>query len=203
MSVRVVIRGKLGHEAMRKVLNELRKHSKFRVETEEASENEIVFYEDDKPKIVFLGTPEQADWIGFMMAVKLLGDDREKALEELRARGIVPSETLKQKLTENHWVTVFTAPWCLPCMYQVALCVSFVAQTRARLMIINIEERMDLAERFNIQAVPYTVVKLGDPIEGKEIYSQLGFMDWDAFVENLERSLSGERTESSGGGSPP
>lgn len=189
MSVRVVVRGKLKHETMQKVLMELRRHSVIKVEVEESSSNSITFYEGDKPKVVFLGAPKKADWLGFVMVARLIGGRKEDVMDELRTRGLDIPRSLREKLTEEHWFMVFTAPWCTPCTYQLILCVSIVAQTKARLMVVNIEERPDLAEKFDVKAIPYTLVKVGDPLDGKEVYQQLGFVEWKAFIKRLEEHL--------------
>lgn len=92
-------------------------------------------------------------------------------------------ETFEQDVAEHDRVVVdFWAPWCGPCRMLGASLQRLVEETETPVIKVNIDENMELAQKYGVSALPTMVVLEG----GEEVKRHVGMMmysglkDWAA-----------------------
>ena len=78
----------------------------------------------------------------------------------------------------------FWAPWCGPCQ-QIAPIVEAIADEREDIIVgkVNVDEEMELAQRFRVLSIPTLVVVKGGEVTGKAV----GFRTREEILRLIEK----------------
>lgn len=78
----------------------------------------------------------------------------------------------------------FWAPWCGPCQ-QIAPIVEAIADEREDIIVgkVNVDEEMELAQRFRVLSIPTLVVFKGGEVTGKAV----GFRTREEILKLIEK----------------
>ena len=84
----------------------------------------------------------------------------------------------------------FTADWCAPCK-SMEPTVKRLAQQKYPVLVVNIDQRKDLADRFGVREIPCFVML----VNGREVDRATGVVSYDRFVQMYRRA--GQSTQGS------
>ena len=78
----------------------------------------------------------------------------------------------------------FWAPWCGPCQ-QIAPIVEAIAEEREDIIVgkVNVDEEMELAQRFRVMSIPTLVVFKGGEVSAKAV----GFRTREEILKLIEK----------------
>ena len=122
-------------------------------------------------KICYIGSPLGEEAWAFIDTIVQVSKDESNISKKSK-------EKLKS-LNKNVEILVFVTPQCPYCPYQVLLVNNIAIEKKDLIFVKCIEalENPDLADKFNVQAVPHTI------INGKE--ELIGVQPEDRMIENI------------------